>query len=190
MIETVLSTDLIRKNRSAVSVEAGRFIVPRAEAPLPGETCDTELLSRLQTDCARADAQSYLTYSERSSGQLRNKMAALGYSTCVAENTVNWALSYGFVDDLRFCSLFAKTRTMGRMRLKLELSSRGVPENIIEKALAALSDGDSIEELVTIVCRRYGKIQDKETARRRAFGWLSRRGFSSEVVYRVLKEAL
>jgi regulatory protein len=174
----------------AVTLQAGIFIIPRAEAPVPGESIDPEELSLLQEGCARSDAQNFLAYSERSSGQLRKKIISLGYSTSVADSILSWALSYGFVDDLRFCSLFAASGTMGRMRLKMELSRRGVPDNVIEKALAAFSDGDSIDELVKVISRRYGRIPDKITARRRASGWLSRRGFPVEVIYRVLREAL
>ncbi len=79
---------------------------------------------------------------------------------------------------------------MGAIRLKKELVNRGVPLSIVEEVVNSISEKDSTEELVKQVSRRYGRIEDHETARRRAAGWLARRGFSSEIAYKVLKEAL
>ncbi len=174
----------------SVTLSSGKLIVPASGAPEPGSDVDPDYLSVLQNDCARNDIQRYLSHSERSSGQLRKKVTSLGYSASVAETTVNWATEYGLVDDSRFCALFISSKTMGRIRLKIELSRRDVPEKVIEQALASVSERESKEELVKQVSSRYGHIDDYETARRRASGWLSRRGFSSETIHSVLKEAL
>ncbi len=72
----------------------------------------------------------------------------------------------------------------------MELSRKGVPKSIIAEVLSGLSEKDSEDELVKQVTKRYGAIEDYETARRRASGWLARRGFTSEVIHAVLKEAL
>ncbi|MCD4708398.1 MAG: RecX family transcriptional regulator [Candidatus Sabulitectum sp.] len=121
---------------------------------------------------------------------MREKVTSLGYSVSVADTIVSWAIEYGFVDDNRFCVLFISSRTMSRIRLKMELSRRGVPEAVIEKVLATVSEQESTDELVKQVSCRYGHIENGETARRRASGWLSRRGFSSDIIHSVLKEAL
>jgi len=174
----------------SVTLPSGKYIVSATGAPEPGSDVDPDYLRGVQNGCARSDIQRFLSHSERSSGQLRKKITSLGYSTSVANTTVKWAIEYGFVDDSRFCALFISSRIMGRMRLKTELSSRDVPEAAIEKALSAFLEKESTEELIKQVKRRYGLIEDYETARRRASGWLFRRGFSSEIVHSVLKEAL
>ena len=117
-------------------------------------------------------------------------MLSLGYPPFVADNTVDWAVKYGLVDDSRFCALFISSRVMGKIRLKNELFRKKVPEEIIQQVIAEVSELDSREELVRQVSNKYGRIEDRETARRRASGWLSRRGFSSDIVHSVLKEAL
>ena len=174
----------------SVTLPSDRYIVSVSAAPEPGSEVDPDYISCVQNDCARNDIQRFLAHSERSSGQLRKKVTALGYSASVADTTVSWAVEYDLVDDNRFCALFISSRTMGRVRLEMELSRRGVPGSAIEKALASVSERESFDELVKQVSSRYGHIADYETARRRASGWLSRRGFSSEIVHSVLKEAL
>ena len=174
----------------SITLPSGEYIVPSSRVPNPGTAVDPAYIGTLQQDCARNDVQRFLSFSERSSGQLKKKVVSLGYSDAVADNIVNWAIEYSLVDDIRFCRIFISSRTIGRMRLKKELTSRGVPLNIVEKTIASIFEKDSMEELVKQVSRRYGHIEDHDTARRRAAGWLSRRGFSSEITYKVLKEAL
>lgn len=173
-----------------VTLPSGRYLVSLSCAPEHGSDADPEYLSSLQIDCARNDVQRFLGFSERSSGQLREKVISLGYPGPVADTTVRWAIEYGFVDDRRFCELFISSRTMGRARLKLELSRRRIPNSVIDQVLETVSETESREELIKQVSAKYGSIADHETARRRASGWLSRRGFSSETVHQVLKEAL
>ncbi|MCK5841595.1 MAG: regulatory protein RecX [Candidatus Sabulitectum sp.] len=173
-----------------VTLPSGKYLISLSNAQEQGSDADPEHLSSLQNDCARNDVQRFLSFSERSSGQLREKVLSLGYPDPVADITVSWAIEYGFVDDRRFCELFISSRTMGKVRLKMELSRRRVPGAVVDQVLKTVSETESIKELVKQVSTRYGSIADHETARRRASGWLSRRGFSSETVHQVLKEAL
>ncbi|MEA3265810.1 MAG: regulatory protein RecX [Candidatus Fermentibacteria bacterium] len=173
-----------------VTLPSGKYLVSLSSVPEPGSDADPEYLSSQQIDCARNDVQRFLSFSERSSGQLRKKVLSLGYPGPVADTIVRWAIESGFVDDRRFCKLFISSRIMGRVRLRMELSRRRVPDAVIDQVLETVSEAESREELVKQIASRYGSIADYETARRRASGWLSRRGFSSETVHQVLKEAL
>jgi SOS response regulatory protein OraA/RecX len=143
-----------------------------------------------QNECAKSDVQIFLGYSERSTGQLRNKVLSLGYPGHVADTVVMWAVEYGLVNNSRFCSVFISSRVLGISRLKLELKKRGVPEADVDEALASVSESRTVPELVKLVSKKYGHIENSETARRRAVGWLSRRGFSSETIRSVLSGAL
>lgn len=153
-------------------------------------TVDPEYMEKLQLDCARTDCQAFLAYSERTTGQLRKKIVSLGYPPCAAEKTVRWAVEYGLVDDVRFCGLFARSKTMGKARLRLELRKRGAEEGAVETFLSSLSDEEQFSRVARLVATRYGNIEDRDKALRRASGWLSRRGYSGEFIHRVLKEAL
>lgn len=141
-------------------------------------------------DCARTDSQRFLEYSERSTGQLRNKVISLGYSQETAEALVEWAVKYRFVDDCRFCELYAASKNMGKLRLRIELLKRGVTENAVEDYLSGISDESDFEEIVASVRKKYSRIPHRDTALRRAAGWLGRRGYSGEFIHRVLREAL
>ncbi|OPX28843.1 MAG: hypothetical protein B1H09_07235 [Gemmatimonadaceae bacterium 4484_173] len=174
----------------SVTLPAGVFIVPASSSPEKGSSVDPEVLSGQQKSCARNDVQLFLAHSERSSGQLRKKVLSLGYSDAVADSTVSWAEQYGFVDDNRFCTMFIASRTMGLAGFRMELSKRGVPKAAVETALASISETDGMQDLIRQVSKKYGHLENRETARRRALAWLSRRGFSGETIHRVLEGAL
>jgi regulatory protein len=143
-----------------------------------------------QTADARRYTNRYLALSERSSGQLRRKLQDRGYLPKVVNQTVAWAKEYGLIDDLRYARAFASGRMLGRQGLIAQLRHRGVDDSAVSALLSELPEGDSIDSLVSIVRKKYGSISDSRAARRRAAGWLSRRGYSSGIVARVLEKAL
>ncbi|PIE51560.1 hypothetical protein CSA37_11165 [Candidatus Fermentibacteria bacterium] len=190
MTEKVCSVEKAGRGRAFVTLPSGRFLVAASEAPGIGTPAEPQYLEELQRAAAREDAGNYLAAAERSTGQLHKRLVAKGYSSDTASQTVKWAEEYGYVDDMRFSSLLAGSRVLGRAGMKRELLRKGVSPQVVEQVLADFSDSDRIDELVRTVVSRYGSLEDRERARRRAAGWLSRRGFSSEVIFRVLQEAL
>lgn len=185
----MISREKLTGKRVRVTLVSGVFVVPAGAVPEGTDCADGEYLEKLQVHGARTDAQRFLEYSERSTGQLKKKLISLGYSESVSLEIVEWAGKYGFVNDVRFSELFIKSRTMGKLRLRVELLKRGVDEGSVEEVLAGYSDLSEFEEVVASVRKKYGGIQDREKAIRRAAGWLQRRGYSGEFIHRVLAEA-
>jgi len=186
----VVSLEKLTGRRVRVTLPSGVYVVPSGSVPPGTEEIDEKQLQSLQTHSARSDAQRFLEYSERSTGQLEKKIISLGYPDALAKETVNWAKEYGFVDDVRFSRLFVRSRTMGKARLRVELISRGVEETAVEQFLSGFSEQREFPETVAAVKKKYAGITDREKAFRRAAGWLQRRGFSAEFIHRVLQEAL
>lgn len=115
-------------------------------------------------------------------------MFSLGYESGVVREISEWAQKYGFVNDVRFSELFARSSTMGKLRLRNELLKRGVSESAVEKVLSGVSDQADFDEVAALVKKKYAGILQREKALRRAAGWLERRGYSGEFIHRVLKE--
>ncbi len=101
-----------------------------------------------------------------------------------------WAEGYGYVNDLRFCTMYISSRSMGKLRLRAELLGKGVAGAAVDEALAGLSDNEAFHEAVAAVRKRYGSVNDGERAFRRAAAWLQRRGYPGGFIARVLQEAL
>jgi len=165
--------------------------------PVVGDDADPEELSALSVECqtpaARMDAVRHLSRAEHTMGQLSRYLAGRGYSAGVIEAVVRWAGERGIVDDGRFASVFLDSHTahspLGARRIRQELRKRGVPEAAVTAALEQRDDASLFDSLVETVRRKYGRLP-KDAAFRRAAGYLTRRGFSTELAFRVLAKAL
>lgn len=163
----------------------------------PGTIVDPSKLDALaaesQPSAARTDALRYLSVTEHSSSQLSSYLGGRGYSAGVIETVVRWAEENGFVDDERFAALFVSSHSgrspMGSVRLKGELRRRGIPESVADSVLGQREDSDLVSTLVETVRRKYGGLP-RDVGFRRASGYLARRGFTSDLSYRVISLAL
>jgi regulatory protein len=103
---------------------------------------------------------------------------------------------HGFIDDRRFAEAWVRTRRAllpsGRIRLQYELARKGVARDAVTQVLGGVGGGDE-EKLALAVAqgrmRRYRGLQP-QVIYRRLGGMLQRRGFSSGVVSRVLRQVL
>lgn len=101
----------------------------------------------------------------------------------------------GLVDDAQFARLFVAqqmhARPAGRRLLVSRLRAKGVQPELASAAVALEASGqDELEVARRLASKRAPALRGlpREAAQRRLFGFLSRRGFSSEVVYKVMRE--
>lgn len=169
---------------------SGIFVIPLSISIAIGKLVDTDFMEQLQLNCAKSDVEAFLSFSERSTGKLYKKVIDSGFSMEVAGCIVEWAKEYDLVNDERFCRLFVSSKVFGIRRFKLELLQKGVPLDVVNNSLSEISEFSYKKDLISIINKRYGTLPDIETAKRRAYGWLSRRGFSAELIHSVLNEVL
>jgi len=101
----------------------------------------------------------------------------------------------GLIDDTKFAQAWVRgrqaLRPSGAVRLRYELTRKGVSREIIDRAIAAVMEeqGSSELELAQAVARvrgdRYRGLP-REVAGRRLATYLQRRGFSADVIAKVL----
>lgn len=151
-----------------------------------------EIAVRKQLPAARKDTERYLVGSEHSISQLRIYLLNRNYLERVTGETVDWAERCGLVDDKRYASIYLRSHCnnspMGSFRLRIELRHRGISDEIINNVLEERDDNDLFEVLVHTVKSRYAHL-DREIAFRRGVGYMKRRGFNSDLIMRVIKEA-
>lgn len=172
---------------------AARRLALEGGAEIDAERLD-EAAMKVQPPAARKDTGRYLARSEHTASQLRGYLGGRQYHPSVVDRTVEWASRLGYVDDVRFARSYVRSHRGGRSpmgvrRLRLELRKRGVSAEDAEAALVDSEDRDIEEDLVRGVRKRYGHLPD-EKARRRALGYMSRRGFPYDLSRRVVNRAL
>ncbi len=167
-----------------------------------GVLVDRDALERLRAEAemsqARARGLRFLEARERSRAEVGTRLARYGYTQQVVDRVVEWLEALGYIDDARFAESYVRSsrrRTLGPRRIRAELRLKGVAAKVIEHALneAPEASTDSaegeLEELTSQVRRKFGRLMltDPVAARRRAAGFLGRRGYQGSVIDKVIR---
>ena len=144
---------------------------------------------------ARTAALRLLKFRPRSEAELRSRLVEKGFAEAAAQTVVEDLKRTGLVGDERFARYFAvgqaSRKPVGRRLLMSKLRSKGIEPRLAEEAVQAATGGKPELELAREAASRRAPALEglpREAAQRRLFGYLSRRGFSSEVVYKVVRE--
>lgn len=136
-----------------------------------------------------------LTSRDYTELRLREKLRGRAYDEAAIDAALGRLLSEGWVNDRRFAERFAETALASARyfgpRLRQEMIRRGIPRDIVTEVLGRLlEDHDEIAEIRQILARRFSSFSfatasDKE--KRRAAGFLQRRGFGLSSIMRAMR---
>ena len=137
-------------------------------------------------------ALKFLSVRPRSVSEMAKKLKLKKYSPGAIEEALETLKKQGFLDDEKFAKTFAdsslRSRSAGRRKLKFDLKQKGLAEDVIERTLGGLKDYDETEIVRELVAKRMRTMTGvpEQARRRRIFGFLQRRGYSSEVIFKAL----
>ncbi|WP_310964602.1 regulatory protein RecX [Nocardioides terrisoli] len=149
-----------------------------------------------QESVARKILLDQLTGRARTRAELAKKLAQKNVPDDVAEPLLNRFEEVGLIDDAAFARDWIQQRQTGRglarRALAQELRRKGVDAEVMGEALGDVDDDDEVGAAREQVRRKLRSVQtlDREKAVRRLVGMLARKGHSSAVAYRVVREEL
>ena len=133
---------------------------------------------------AREKALYYLSGRDYGSGELRQKLCRAGIDRFLAEETVQRLCECGLINDARYASILARDMQERKLypnrRIRMVLQEKGFSRDIVDAALAELPDTEVEQALALLRKKRYTPAADVKQ-REKAFGMLSRYGFSYRV---------
>ncbi|MFA5320581.1 MAG: regulatory protein RecX [Candidatus Omnitrophota bacterium] len=137
-----------------------------------------------------------LKFRPRSVREMEFRLENKGFDPGTVREALTFLQNKKFLDDGAFARAWAQSRaarSYGLSRISRELSSKGIERGLAGRALERLrEDGYSEEkaalELVSGRKRPLLRDTDALKRKRRLFAFLSRRGFSPDVVNRVLEK--
>jgi regulatory protein len=146
---------------------------------------------------ARDYAYRLLSYRRRSRREITDRLTAKGFSRETVEAVVDYLLKLNYINDSEFARTWIESRIsakpVGIFLLKEELKKKGINGGIIEEAIErGTGDYDEYKAAKDLFLSRwpgYSRI-DKITARRRIYAYLRRRGFSSEVITKLMQKEI
>ena len=130
----------------------------------------------------------YLAIREHSQHELRTKLRTTGAEADIIDQVLGEMQTAGWLSDERYTEHYIRSRMakgQGPLRIRAELTTRGIAAELIETGLAVVED-DWEEQLATVAQRKFGsRTQDrKEQARQARF--LTSRGFPESMIRRYL----
>lgn len=148
-------------------------------------------------DFAQAKNYAYrlLGYRERSEREIEERLVRKGFNKVVSEKVVEDLKAAGLIDDYRFAKSFAegrvKYRPSGIELIRSKLYSKGIDGEIVNSVLSEIErnfdEYAAAYEIAGNRARKFGKI-NREKAKQRIYGYLLRRRFKKDVIYKVLNE--
>ena len=137
-----------------------------------------------------------LELRDRSVGEIREKMQRKKFSQKEIAEVISFLESKNFVNDHRFAERFVKEKQelqhWGQYRIKAELYKKHISEEIIDDLMVDKSDDSELESAreAADLWRRKNPNCPKEKTYQRLGSFLSRRGFSYDVVKEILDTEL
>ncbi|WP_337934516.1 regulatory protein RecX [Jutongia sp.] len=137
---------------------------------------------------AKKKAMSLLKYMDRTEWQLRDKLAAKGFSEEAVEGAVDYVKSFHYLDDYRYAVHFVELHyeQRSRQRMRQDLYQRHVPEEYIDLALESICENDDIALQEALRKITKGETEFSYEEKQKIAGKLYRKGFRLGDIKRVL----
>ena len=134
--------------------------------------------------------ESFCGYQERSISEVKTKLRDLGMFGENAEVIIAKLVEDNFLNEERFALAFARgkfrIKSWGKIRIKLELQARYIPDKLIKKALKAMdTEGGYLETLERLLLL---KLRETDGDRDKTASYALRKGFESDLVFGKLNE--
>ncbi|MBI5279982.1 MAG: recombination regulator RecX [Burkholderiales bacterium] len=129
-----------------------------------------------------------LSRREHSRAELERKLAAHEKEPGQLQRTLDNLQARGLIDEQRVADsiVHRKAPKFGAGRVKQELVAKGVPPEQVAQAVAALRTTE-LERACEVWRRKFGEPPADAAARARQARFLAARGFSGDVIARVLR---
>ncbi|SHK11599.1 regulatory protein [Paramaledivibacter caminithermalis DSM 15212] len=164
-----------------------------------GKLVDQNFIEKIIKTEEQKKAKDYaikiLSYRPRSQKEIKDKLEQKGYENQVVNRTLAWLREYKLIDDKEFAKEYIKSKgeKYGGSRIKIELIRKGVEEEIIDSVLNDKLNDEKEYEIALEQAKKKMKAykgDEREAVYRKLGYYLQRRGFSYDIISKILRELL
>ncbi len=153
-----------------------------------GEELYDEIKDISGKEGAKRSVARILATGQKSSFQIKQKLALKGFSKEHIDEAVAFFEEKGFIDDEKYAESYVKDavtlKNHGAAQIKHELAKRGISADIISRATQELDDGDQLKNLIEKEMKKNPDKKGIEKLKRRLFS----KGFGLWDINRALGE--
>ena len=134
-----------------------------------------------------------LSFRMRSKDEMRGRLVKKGYTGSEVNEVLDKLERLNYLNDTEFARMWVKNRVeskpLGSALIRRELKQKGIAPDIIKDVLdESLKGYDEYEAARELVLKKISKSNTRDDRLlQRLSGYLARRGFSYEVIQKVLK---
>jgi regulatory protein len=144
---------------------------------------------------ARAKAESYCAYQERSQQEVRDKLYEWGQRSNDVENIISGLIGDNFLNEERFSKVYAqgkfRQKGWGKLKIKQGLKFKRVPDVLIKKALQTIPDDDYLQMLQKLLAKKEAGLNEKDPYKRKykLQQYALSRGYEGDLILEILKNS-
>jgi regulatory protein len=165
-----------------------------------GQSVDPGKLQEVLMDEERQDAYlkalRWLGNRQRTEREIWTYLKKKEYEDTVIDDCIKRLEAQRYVDDIRLSRTLSEERLKlqgkGKQWIRQELLHKGVDKGIVQETIASIDAADELESATVLARKRWKTLSGQEDqlgAKRKLYGFLARRGFSSSAVQQAVKEA-
>ena len=137
-----------------------------------------------------------LSYRARSRKEMAEKLQLKGFESGQIEGVITLLETAGLINDRALAAdllrYSVERKSLGKKGIRVFLARRGIDRELINKTLAAHAPEAEEHAALEFAERKIETLKKypREVVKRRLWGMLQRRGFSSEVVHKTINAVL
>jgi regulatory protein len=136
----------------------------------------------------------YCAYQERCTREVEDKLREWKVPAPKAKSILEKLADGGFFDDARFARIFTGSKfrhnKWGRVKIRYELKSRGIQENIIAESMQAISGDEYLETIRELILKKQREIKTGKNLniREKIITFVNGKGYEFDLIAQALKE--
>lgn len=138
-------------------------------------------------------AQGYCAYQERAQQEVRDKLYEWGMWPDAVESIISELIVQGYLNEARFATAFAggkfRIKKWGRVKIKMELKKRRVPDNLIRDALKTIDEREYAKTLQQLLEQKSREVKEKHPLKKqqKVMRYLASKGFEQDLIWDLFK---
>lgn len=151
----------------------------------------TEILTY---SAARAKAQQYCAFQERSQQEVRDKLYAWGMTTEEVENLIVDLIQENYLNEERFALAYAggknRIKKWGKYKIQQGLKAKGVSAPLIKMALESLDEIEYRANLEQLLAKKRAQVKDVDTYKGKMslINYALSKGYEQSLIFDILND--
>ena len=147
-------------------------------------------------DAAKQVLLRRLSHAPRTRKELAKDLKDKDISDEVANVALDRFEEVGLINDQSLASNYVSSqherKGLGKNALRQQLRAKGVSDDVALEAISQISDDQEFQAAFALACKKIRSLQkdDAKTQLRKIVGVLARKGYSSNLAFRVAKEVI